>query len=289
MKRLAGLIVLFAAAALADDYRTFTSSDGRTLKAKVIAYDSSTGKVQIEREDRKKLTVSSNAFSQKDQDYLQAWETAQVFMSPAKFKLEIEREEVKTTKKEHEVDVGEEFAGGGRRGGGESGVITVAIDKTTDYKYHLAMENKGGMPLKNIIMEYRIFYEQEKPVKDDKANKGRRENDPRPEYHVAVEQKKVKDGQSRLKPIEPKENRSVSTENVSLLKRSANRPWGDMIDLKSGLSGVWIKLTMKGPAGDKLIREIASPESVMNKFAWELPDTQAEEAPEEPTEDAKTD
>ena len=72
-------------------------------------------------------------------------------MSPSRFELEVKRVEVDSSKKDHEVDIGEEFAGGRR--GGESGVVTVAVDKTTQYKYTLIAENKGGFPLRNIMVE----------------------------------------------------------------------------------------------------------------------------------------
>lgn len=271
MKRIIGITILMAIAAAAEDYRTFTAADGRTLKARVLEYNGTTDQVQIEREDGKKLTVAPAAFSEKDQKYIKSREAASAFMSASKFKLDISRDEVKNTRKDHEVDIGEEFSGGRR--GGASGVVTVATDKTTQYKYKLSVENKSSVPLSNITMEYRIYYSQQKAVKDAEANEDRREDDPRPERHMAVDEDKVKDGRGRLNPVEPKETRDVATSAVTLLKRSANRQWGDMIDLKSSLSGVWIKLTMRGPDGQKLIREIASPESVMKKFPWDPPES----------------
>ncbi|VGO14214.1 hypothetical protein PDESU_02773 [Pontiella desulfatans] len=287
MKKLIGLFVFIATVALADDYRTFTSTDGRTLEAKIIRFDSATGKVMIERKDRKRITVAATAFSEQDQTYIENWNVADAFMSPSKFKLEIQREEVGSTKKEHEVDVGDEFSGGGGRrgGGGDTGVIIVATDKITKYKYILSMENKSGVPLKNVIMEYRIYYEQQKAIKDEKANKGRAEDDTRPERYMAVDQQKAKEGQKRLKPLEPKKPATISTDTITLTKRSANRTWGDKIDLKAELSGAWIQLSMRGPNGEKLVRDIASPESVMKKFPWDVP----EQPEEEPAEAAKED
>ena len=219
MKMLVGLIIMFASGVYAaDSYRTFTAQDGRTLKARILQFDATSGKIQIEREDKKKVTVPSSSFSDKDQKYIEKWHVAQTFMSDSKFKLDIEREEVKTVKKEHEVDIGEEF-GGGRRGG-DSGVIVVAIDKNTQYKYKLFLDNKSDVPLKNIIMEYRIFYEQQKPELDEKANKNRPEGSPLPERYLAVDQNKIKDEKVRIKPIEPKTNQELSTATVTLTSPS---------------------------------------------------------------------
>ncbi len=281
MRKLAGLILLLTLATQADDaYRTFTAQDGRTLKARILSYDSASDKVEIQREDKKKLTVSSSAFSETDQTYIKKWHVSRIFSSETKLKLEIERIEVSSTKKEHDVDFTDEMSGegGGRRGGGgPSGPTTVAIDKKTQYKYQLALVNKSDVDLNNITMEYRIFYEQQKAVLDEKANKGRREDEPRPERYMAVDQDKVKDGKLRVKPLEAGSSKELSTGNIVLIKRSANRPWGDKIDLKCNLTGAWIKLTMKGPDGDILTREIATSTTIPKKYTWDVPEVEQED------------
>jgi len=272
MKQWIVVLTMCALTTLAkEELRTFTAQDGRTLKARVLSYDATTDKVQIERADKKKMTVPSTAFSKKDPSYIKKWHATDVFQSTSKFKVKLEREEVKSTKKEHNVDIGEDF-GGGRRGG-ESGVITVAIDKNTQYRFRVLMENSSDTALNNITLEYRIFYEQQKAVLDEKANKGRREDDPRPERYRAVDQDKIKDGAVRVKPIESRSSKELTTGNVVLLRRSASRPWGDKIDLKSSLSGAWIQLTMKGPDGEKIVRSLATSTSIPKKYSWELPET----------------
>jgi hypothetical protein len=274
---------MIATVSQADEFRTFTAEDGRTLKAKIISYNSASGKVTIEREDRKRIIVAATAFSKKDQTFIENWQVDEAFLSPTKLKLEIERDEVDSSKKNVEVDVGEESSGGGRRGGGGmSGVVTVAVDKKTQYKYKLAMENKSGIPLDNMTMEFRIYYEQQKPEKDEKANKGRSKDETSPEKYMAVDQSKVKKGEKKIKTLAPKQSGTISTESVVLLQRSASYTWGENIDLKSDLSGVWIKLSMRGADGEMLVRDICSPESIMKKYPWDVPDE-----PEEPADKAK--
>ncbi len=281
MRKIIGFLLFLALSAQADDvYRTFTAQDGRTLKAKILSYDAGSDKVQIQREDKKKLTVPSASFSEKDQTYIQKWHIGQVFISESKFKVTLERVKVSEKKKDHEVDFTDDMnaGGGGRRGGGgPSGPTTVAVDKITQYKYKLVLENKSNVDFKNVTLEYRIFYEQEKAVLNEKANKGRNENSTRPKRYMAVEQNKVKDGKVRTKPIEPKSSKEVSTGNVVLIKRSATRPWGDKIDLKCNLSGAWIKLTMKGSDGEELVRDLATSPSIMKKFSWDIPEEAQED------------
>lgn len=293
MKKWIVLLVSISSIGRAEvEYRTFTAQDGRTLKAAVLAYDAASGKVQILREDKAKLTVQATAFSEKDQAFIKAWAAAQLFLSPAKLKLELKRNEVKDWKKEHEIDMTEfdDAEGGeGRRGGDEGGIRTVAVDKNTQYRFDLILENKGGIPFANVKMEYRIFYEQEKPVEDPATAKQRMKNkeDGIPDFspHIAVAENKVKAGEVKIKAIEPAGAHTVSTDAVTILKRTAtSRPFREMVDLKGELKGAWIKLSMKGPDGQLLVREIALPESLAKKYPWEAPPEEPAPAPEEPPE-----
>jgi hypothetical protein len=174
MKKLIMLITLAGFSAGADEYRTFTAQDGRALKAKVLAYNGTTDQVQIQREDKKKLTVTGAAFSEKDQAYIAAWQAAQDFMSSSKLKLELKRNEVKSSKKEHEADLSQIKLG--RDGDKRDGVEVIATDISTQYKFDLHIENKGTVPLDKITFEYRVYYEQEKPVKDEEDETRRKES-----------------------------------------------------------------------------------------------------------------
>ena len=270
MKKLITLIVLINLSVRANEYRTFTAEDERTLKAKVVAYDATTGKVQIQREDNKKLTVPTAAFSEKDQTYITAWQATQDFLSTAKLKLELKRNEVKSWKKEHEADLSQIKLGKGD--GKRDGIEVIATDNNTQYKYDLLIENKGSASLKNITVEYRVYYEQEKAVKDEEGEKRRKESkqegaEKRVRYN-AVNENKVKDGAARLKPIEPKETKTISTGSVTIMKRTVDKSYQDKINLKGSLAGAWVRLSMKGPDGKKVVREIAQPDSVMKKYPW---------------------
>lgn len=271
MKSLILFVACISLQTLAQAYRTFTAEDGRTLKARVIAYDAASGKVQIEREDRKRLTVDSSAFSPKDQIYIDTWQAVQDFMSASKFKVELRRTEVKNWKKEHEADLSKIKLGKG--GGKRDGIEVIATDKNTQYKYDLHIENKGVVPLNKVIFEYRIYYEQEKPVKDAEDEQrrkasGRDDAEERVRYN-AVNEDKVKEGRARLKPIAPKDPRILSTGTVTILERTVGKPYQDKINLKGSLAGAWVRLTMKSPDGETLVREVASPDSIMKKYTWE--------------------
>jgi hypothetical protein len=190
--------------------------------------------------------------------------------------LDLRRNEIDSTKKEYNVDmtdVEDDDSGGGRHGGGDGGIQTVATDKNTKYKYDLTLTNKGGVPLENLTMEYRIYYEQEKAVKEE--DEKRKEDDTRPERYSPVSEDKVKDGKVKIGTIEAKETKEVSTDSITLVERTANRRYEDKINLKAKLVGAWVKIYMKAPDGQTLERDIALPESIMKKFPWD-----PEEAPQ---------
>jgi hypothetical protein len=276
MKKLIALFLFIIMSAQADEYRTFTVEDGRTLKARIIAYDATTGMVQIQRQDNNKLTVPTAAFSKKDQTYITAWQATQDFLSTSKLKLNLKRNEVKSWKKEHEADLSQIKLGKG--GGKRDGIEVIATDDNTQYKYDLMIENKGSVPLKNVTVEDRVYYEQEKAVKDDDDKKRRKESgqddaEERVRYN-AVNENKVKDGAARLKPIEPKETKTISTGSVTILKRTVDKPYQDKINLRGSLTGAWVRLTMKGPDGNTVVREIASPASIMKKYPWDQEEEQ---------------
>jgi hypothetical protein len=262
MKKWIGLILIFSATTFAEEYRTFTTQDGRSLKARITMYDAITGKLQIQREDGKKVMVPVSTFREKDKAYAEKWLAMQTFASESKFKLKITREEVKSTKTEIEMNMDERTG----RGAG-SGTRIIGSNKNTEYRFVLNMQNGAAVPLENMSIEYRIYYAQEKAVVDEERSKDL--PDDRPDIYMAVNEEKVKDGSGQLKPLEAKGEKNIATKPVKLLKRTVNaRGMDDQINLDSDLHGIWIKLTMKGPDGT-VIRDIAYPPSIPKKFAWD--------------------
>jgi hypothetical protein len=78
--------------ALADQFRTFTSPDGREIVAKVISYDTTRKKLQLERENGKRVWLTPSVFGAADQAYIKAWLDAEDFRSKNGFKISVEKE-----------------------------------------------------------------------------------------------------------------------------------------------------------------------------------------------------
>ncbi|MEO0795953.1 MAG: VWA domain-containing protein [Verrucomicrobiota bacterium] len=71
--RIIAFFILLAVPLLGQEIRTFTSSDGRTIRASLVNYNPADGKVVIRREDNHTVTVNFDRFSAEDQAYLQKW------------------------------------------------------------------------------------------------------------------------------------------------------------------------------------------------------------------------
>lgn len=106
---------------------TFTTPDGRTLKAVIMGYNTSSGEIQIEREDGKKLWILPTVFSEPDQEYIRQWNAADQFMSPTKFKIEANSTKDRVS------------------------------EEKTEIVYEITLENKTDFPLKDLRIEYRAF------------------------------------------------------------------------------------------------------------------------------------
>ncbi len=271
MKNRCILGILLGLASLASaDLRTFTALDGRTLKAQITDYNEPKGVVTIQREDGKSISVKPEAFSEKDQTYIRKWHEGQVFLSETKLQLDLKGKKGETTKQDHEVDYSEQSSG---RGSGR-GTQIVAVDQRTKYDLNLTLKNISKAELKNIALEYRIFYEQQKPVLDEEANKNRPTDDEDiPDIYKAEDETKVREGKARLKPAEPGSDRTITPATFTLLKRSATgRGYGDKITLQSGFIGAWVRLTMKGADGETLTRDVYTSNTIPKKFSWETPE-----------------
>lgn len=65
--------LVVAEASLGNECHTFTTQEGQTVTAKIIAISSYTGKVKLERENGRKVWVEIDIFTREDQSFIHAW------------------------------------------------------------------------------------------------------------------------------------------------------------------------------------------------------------------------
>jgi hypothetical protein len=124
---------LLGQAANDDDYRTFTDAEGRTIEARVIAYDGT--RVTIERKDGQRFTVTSAIFDEKDQAYLEFWLELEQLRRPTAFNANF------STKFTNE----------------HSPERTGLIVRERDGGYAIAIENRSRMELEDLKIHYWVF------------------------------------------------------------------------------------------------------------------------------------
>ncbi len=84
--------LVVATVALGSEYHTFTSQDGQTVNAKIMAVSSYTGRVKLERETGKQVWVSIEMLSSEDQAFVQAWGKKKSIPKTPKLKKAAEEE-----------------------------------------------------------------------------------------------------------------------------------------------------------------------------------------------------
>ncbi len=230
---LLGLLLTLASPSLGSAPHTFTTADGRTLEATVKAYNCANKKIQIVREDGKKIWIHPSVFSQPGQDYIQRWIAADQFMSPAKFRI-------KGKKIKNKISKGK-----------------------TEIVYEIILENKTGFPLSGLRIEYRAFILKKVLNKDGKDQEDSSRVDGG-QLRIA-EMPDGKKVSGKLKPIE------LSSSFKSVTEGNFQTGY-DNYKLKTSeeeLKGFWIKIYGPEIDGIPTIREWCNPSNTMKNFAWQ--------------------
>ena len=135
MKHIFSIALLFSALAYAEDTRRFTDTQGRSINAKILEHDSSSGKILIERAGKKAVWISPSTFSQSDQLYIQKWINDSKFMTEAFFNIVVEEH------KSNWESCGD--ASGNRR------------KKSSSFTF--VFNNRNNEPLNDLRLEYCLF------------------------------------------------------------------------------------------------------------------------------------
>ena len=129
-----------ACAAGESEFRPFTSTDGRSIEARILEYNPSRNKLQIERITGKKIWVEPGIFSEEDRSFIRAWISAQDFLSPTKVRVSIDMK---------------------KKSKGRTGDFV---------HYEITVQNRSSSDLENITFDYRFYVE-------GKAYRGRQDKD----------------------------------------------------------------------------------------------------------------
>ncbi len=253
MKRLVLFVCLMAMVSgvrAATQYRDFTSADGKTIRGCIKAYDPAKKMVTIERDNRKSSKVSITVFSETDQAYILEWDASKGFSSESLLKISCNDKVVEKRKEKELEDI--HYTGGS---------VTKDFEKTVTIferiAYEIQFQSKNTSELKDIRMEYQIYYEQSEMVWEKKPE---------------VKQKHF--GGKMVIPTLPGQSKTaVTTESVEIHEDNVNpvpQAGGDQRrGGKGDVHGIRVRLYLKMASGAEIMREFSSPEKLSEKkFPW---------------------
>lgn len=251
VKRYVFLICLFGMVSgvqAATDYRDFTSTDGRAIRAAVKAYNRQTEMVTIERDDKRTVKVPITVFCGEDQDYIVEWESSRFFYDDSALKINCDKKRVDQRKEKEWQDV--------RYVSGDMQKVLVNETVYESVLYDIEFYSSSEADLTDLRLDYILYYEQsaiswEKPEVVQKTKRG--------EISIPL----IK---SRTKSKVETESVEIHSDNVT------QRAWVSGRVRTGGegdVHGLRARLYMKLPSGKELVREFSYPDRLSEeRFPW---------------------
>ncbi|MDF7824035.1 hypothetical protein P4B35_08420 [Pontiellaceae bacterium B12227] len=222
-----------------EGYRLFKDEEGREIRGKLVKVDARSGKVTVQREGGRKVTVPSDIFSAPDQAYIKEWLEAQDFLSKSKVRITIEK----------------------RKGKVESKRLEVKRPKAPQY-YDITIANKSAQSFSNLSLEYCIYkvtdFSRSSEEKVEVVAKRHNGIGLSAGKKFFIETEKV----ALFRLYDAQTDVSTDAYGSSTYSTSYNKKSED--DVK----GVWLKLTYKSPQGNSFVRELCLPDNVRETFRW---------------------
>lgn len=229
------LFVLAFGARAATQYHDFMDTQGRTIRGRVLGFETHSGTVTIERDNKRTAKVPINIFSAEGQQYIRAWEFSKIFLSESSFKISAKRKEVKDEE--------------------ESYSDMIHAKKVENLGYEITLENRSASKIKDLEIEYCIYYEQERASRSKQLC-----------------EQGVRCGNLLVEYILPKSNKELRTEAVKVYKAELDADWiytsGTKNVQRGRVHGIWLRVHMTLPSGEKLTRDYCLPDSLNNSKAW---------------------
>jgi uncharacterized membrane protein YgcG len=215
------IVFLLSTLAYAQEIRTFTTADGQTFEDALKRFDYDNRIVELE--ERGKAPLDS--FDPADQKFILKWNMVRGFQSKMRFKTELDRKTWARLK--HEQTVTPYWMDALQTEGKEIPDHLVAmIEDYEEYTaiyleaegYSLTMANHNLFPLENIVVESKVFYEQEYYILPDDFFSSM-DND----YRDTVTTNKVRFRVEKIPVMIPHERVILHSESAILLDHQIDR------------------------------------------------------------------
>jgi hypothetical protein len=233
-----GLFVAVLCEGAQDAFHVFTDRQGRTVSARIIKVDELRGVVELELENKRRSRVKPSVFCEKDQNHIHEWNVCQTFMSSSGLRFSGERKVIEDWN---------ESPGSGIKREYEKNI------------YRCELKNGSSIPYKDILVEYCMYWVQEKMADGEE-----------------VCLKRTHSARHKIPQIEPRSEVRFQTDPVVLFDQSLlpNYYWvkGGPDQQDSKMKGIWLKVSMTTPGGMTVVREFCEPSDVMNRQTWQEPE-----------------
>jgi hypothetical protein len=244
MKRI--LMVLAAGVCLGclgeEGFRIFTGNEGRVIEARILSCDARTGKVTVERNDRRKITVPSTVFSEADQAYIKEWISAQDFLSESKLRISVSKKKGKTGDDKSQTK-----------------------RPKSPVHYEITLENRSGAPIAGIRLEYCLFMNSENlRGGEDRLSVECGASDP-----IRVEDR----GRHMLETKEVELFRYYTEQHETWVNSDGSVEYNTSYNKMSedNMEGIRVRAYFTTPSGKLFTREVCDPSSIGKEFAWKDP------------------
>ncbi|MEA2067916.1 MAG: hypothetical protein U9P12_01835 [Verrucomicrobiota bacterium] len=295
--------LLLAVPAIAqDEMHTFSNAEGKNLEDRIVKYDFDEKMVTLEENG----LVPLDTFSQADQDYILLWNQVKGFKSTMRFKMEVKKGNWAQMK--HEQTITPYFMDAIQIPGKKTPNHHVGmLEEYEEYNavyleakgYAITLRNQNFFPIENLVVESKIYYEQENYITPDSLFLTIES-----EYYETETTNKVKFLSETVPIIIPREEVVLHSECATIIDHQVDRTslattsegedededstettedFGDWDDhgrrRKGRVNGVWFRIGIKDTNGEMVWREITEPTSIAKKVSWDPePETEAEEA-----------
>jgi hypothetical protein len=305
-------VCLLAASAFSQDStRRFSNAEGKTLDDRIVKYEYEEQMVVLEKNGR----IPLDTFSAEDQEYILLWNQVEGFMSTMRFKMSVTKGSWASMK--HEQTVTPYYMDAIQIPGKKTpNHHVVMIEDYEEYNavyleaegYEITLRNQNFFPIENIVVESKVFFEQELYTTPDSLFLASES-----EYNDVVTSNKIRFLSETIPIIVPREDVVMQSECAIIVDHQVERSalvttsteegdegdeemdeeeeptvtvegfgeWDDHGRRRKGkVTGVWFRVGIKDTHGEMVWREITEPTSLAKKVSWEDPTKAADPSAE---------
>ncbi len=293
------LFALAAWSAPAQKMRTFSNREGKTLTDRIVKYDYEEKLVILEKTGR----VPLDSFSAADQEYILHWNQIEGFKSTMRFKMEVKKNSWARMK--HEQNITPFYMDAIHIPEKETpNHHMIMMEDFEEYNavyleaegYEIKLRNQNFFPIENIVVESKIYYEQENYIMPDSFFLSSDNT-----YDDTTETNKVRFLSETVPVIVPREEVFLNSECAIIVDHQIERTailstseeegedededdeaseaeetvegfgeWDDHSRRRKGkVIGVWFRVGIKDTDGKMVWREITAPTSLPDKVSWD--------------------